>query len=65
MKKQFAQQLRQWRGKKPQSKAAAQLDVHIATYQNWEQGRNEPSKYALPAIFSMMRRIDELEENKC
>ena len=38
--------LRQWRGKRRQKEAAADLDVPVATYRKWEYGDREPNTLA-------------------
>jgi DNA-binding transcriptional regulator YiaG len=55
----FSEQLRQWRGSRTQSRAAALLDVNISTYQNWEYGRNQPSQYAQSSVLGLLDRATE------
>lgn len=42
--------LREWRGKRRQKEAAADLDVSLATYRKWEYGRRTPNKLALAEL---------------
>lgn len=43
----FARLLMRWRRvtRKTQPEAAAWLTVPVATYRNWEQGRNTPNRF--------------------
>jgi len=51
----FRKQLRRWRKNRSQQKAAEILGVPLATYRNWEQGRNEPPKFALKTLLEVIR----------
>ena len=42
----FAEELKNWRGKKFQKEVHEMFGVKIETYQKWEQGVNEPSELA-------------------
>jgi DNA-binding transcriptional regulator YiaG len=51
----FKKQLRRWRGKQSQPEAAAALGVNLATYRNWEQGRNEPKGFGLAKMLEIIQ----------
>jgi DNA-binding transcriptional regulator YiaG len=58
-KNKFSDDLREWRGSQTQSLAANSLDVDLATYRNWEQGRNIPNNYVRSFLCASMRRLSQ------
>lgn len=42
----FSTKLRIWRAYRTQRQAAKTLGLNLATYRNWEYGRNEPASWA-------------------
>jgi DNA-binding transcriptional regulator YiaG len=50
----FRKQLRRWRKARSQEECAILLGVPVATYRNWEQGRNEPSDVAMKAVIDFI-----------
>ena len=50
----FAQQLRDWRGKRYQKEAADALGVPFRTYVSWEQGQAAPAKICQGCVESIM-----------
>lgn len=62
MKNKFRTKLRTWRGKATQDGAANALDVPVATYRNWEQGRREPSVHVQSALLRIMKQYGEVFE---
>lgn len=56
----FSSHLKAWRrdvSRMSQGAAANSLDVPLATYRNWEQGRREPSVLLQSSIMDAMRRM--------
>lgn len=52
----FRYRITRWRRaiRKSQPEAAALLSVPVATYRNWEQGRNEPTRFAQTSIIQIL-----------
>ena len=50
----FRKQLRRWRKNRSQPEAAAMLGVPLATYRNWEQGRNEPTEFVVKTLLEIV-----------
>ena len=50
----FRKQLRRWRKNRSQPEAAEILGVPLATYRNWEQGRNEPPEFAMKSVLDLI-----------
>lgn len=57
MGKLFKARLRDWRGQRTQKLAANSLDLPLATYQNWEQGRREPPAQVQSAMLRTMQKL--------
>lgn len=55
----FGSKLRIWRGKRYQKEAAEILKVSFRTYQNWEEGVNTPSPFAVVEIERIMEANPE------
>lgn len=55
----FNERLKKWRGKRKQHEAAFLLSAPIRTYQQWEQNRSTPSKYAIAEIERIMKENPE------
>lgn len=55
----FKEELRKWRGRRSQSRAAALLDVKLRTFQNWEQGANTPNSYSQNMVYLSMNRTPD------
>lgn len=55
-KNNFSRHLIGWRGETPQTLAANSLDVSLATYRNWEQGRNEPHPIMQSALLKQIQK---------
>jgi len=47
-------QLREWRGKRRQKEAAADLDIPLPTYRKYEYGKRTPNKLALAELTRRM-----------
>jgi Helix-turn-helix len=47
--------LREWRGKRRQKEAAADLDIPVPTYRKYEYGKRTPNRLALAEL---NRRMD-------
>jgi DNA-binding transcriptional regulator YiaG len=56
--KTLGKQLKEWRGKKKltQAAAATRLGVSLRTFQEWEQGRMAPRGFALSALMERIER---------
>lgn len=52
----FTTKLRIWRASRTQREAAKSLGLNLATYKNWEYGRNQPTTYAMNVV---RERIDK------
>jgi len=46
----FKEKLRKWRGTLRQKEAANILKVSVRTYQNWEEGKNNPKPLAMAEL---------------
>jgi len=57
MAESFAQRLKKKRGKRLQKEFAAELNIKLRTYQEWEQGRTEPKELAMAELD---RRLSDL-----
>ena len=51
----FSEELRQWRGERPQKQVHSIFGVPLVTYQKWEQGVNEPKDLAKSQIRFLMK----------
>ena len=50
MDKPLKDQLREWRGKRRQKEAAADLDIPLPTYRKYEYGHRNPNKLAMAEL---------------
>lgn len=48
--------LKTWRGKRYRKEAAALLDIPLATYRKYEEGRRTPNKLALAELERRLER---------
>lgn len=59
----FSTKLRIWRASRTQRQAAKTLGLNLATYRNWEYGRNEPASWARDiVVFKMSSAVDNSKE---